>query len=77
VCNGMNIGVLLEILGHNSIKVTLDSYGAIINELMTRNVKELKEKLSPKKDKIIISEFKESNSAQRDLLNELKESSSN
>jgi superfamily I DNA/RNA helicase len=73
----MNIGVLSKILGHNSIKVTLDSYGTIIDELMIRNVKELKEKLSSKKDKIIISEFKESNSAQRDLLNELKESSSN
>jgi hypothetical protein len=66
----MNIGVLSKILGHNSIKVTLDSYGTIIDELMIRNVKELKEKLSSKKDKIIISEFKESNSAQRDLLNE-------
>ena len=43
--NGMNIGVLSKILGHNSIKVTLDSYGTIIDELMLRNVKELKEKL--------------------------------
>jgi len=75
--NGMNIGVLSKILGYNSIKVTLDSYGTIIDELMIRNVKELKEKLSSKKDKIIISEFKESNSAQRDLLNKLKKSSSN
>jgi integrase len=75
--NGMNIGVLSKILGHNSIKVTLDSYGTIIDELMFRNVKEMKEKLSSKKDKIIISEFKESSSAQRDLLNELKKSSSN
>lgn len=37
--NGINIGVLSKILGHNSIKVTLDSYGAIIDELMIRNVK--------------------------------------
>jgi hypothetical protein len=29
--------------------VTLDSYGAIIDELMLRSVKELKEKLSSKK----------------------------
>ena len=43
--NGMNIGVLSKILGHNSIKVTLDSYGAIIDELMLRSVKELKNKL--------------------------------
>jgi len=75
--NGMNIGVLSKILGHNSIKVTLDSYGTIIDELMFRNVKEPKEKLSSKKDKIIISEFKEISSAQRDLLNELKKSSRN
>jgi integrase/recombinase XerD len=40
--NGMNIGVLSKILGHNSIKVTLDSYGTIIDELMLKNVKELK-----------------------------------
>jgi len=46
--NGMNIGVLSKILGHNSIKVTLDSYGTIIDELMLSNVKELKEKLSLK-----------------------------
>jgi integrase len=46
--NGMNIGVLSKIFGHNSIKVTLDSYGTIIDELMLSNVKELKEKLSLK-----------------------------
>jgi len=45
--NGMNIGVLSRILGHNSIKVTLDSYGTIIDELMLSNVKALKEKLAP------------------------------
>jgi len=45
--NGMNIGVVSKILGHNSIKVTLDSYGAIIDELMIRSVKELKDKLTP------------------------------
>lgn len=47
--NGMNIGVLSKILGHNSIKVTLDSYGTIIDELMLRSVKEQKDKLSSKK----------------------------
>jgi integrase len=49
--NGMNIGVLSKILGHNSIKVTLDSYGTIIDELMIQNVRELKEKLSSKQEK--------------------------
>ncbi len=48
--NGMNIGVLSKILGHNSIKVTLDSYGTIIDELMLRSVKDLKSKLSTKKE---------------------------
>jgi integrase len=47
LCNGMNIGVVSKILGHNSIKVTLDSYGAIIDELMIRSVKDLKDKLTP------------------------------
>lgn len=46
--NGMNIGVLSKILGHNSIKVTLDSYGTIIDELMLRSVKDLKSKLATK-----------------------------
>ena len=48
--NGMNIGVLSKILGHNSIKVTLDSYGTIIDELMLRSVKDLKSKLTTKKE---------------------------
>lgn len=32
--NGMNIGVLSKILGHNSIKVTLDSYGTITTDAL-------------------------------------------
>jgi integrase len=32
--NGINIGVVSKILGHNSISTTLDSYGTIIDELM-------------------------------------------
>jgi integrase len=72
--NGMNIGVLSKILGHNSIKVTLDSYGTIIDELMLRNVKDLKEKLSSKKDPASIPQNSIDNSAQTDLLNEIKKS---
>jgi hypothetical protein len=45
---GLNIGVLSKILGHNSIKVTLDSYGAIIDDLMLRNVQGHKQKLLSK-----------------------------
>jgi hypothetical protein len=75
--NGMNIGVLSKILGHNSIKVTLDSYGAIIDELMLRNVKELKEKLSFKKGATPNSLLSIGNSAQEDLINEFKKSNKN
>ena len=75
--NGMNIGVLSKILGHNSIKVTLDSYGAIIDELMLRNVKELKDKLSSQKDAPVISSLQIDNSAQADLVKKAGEMSKN
>ncbi len=51
LANGMNIGVLSRILGHASIQVTLDSYATVIDELMLRNVRDLKKKLSPHKQK--------------------------
>jgi hypothetical protein len=63
--------VFSKVLGHNSIKVTLDSYGIIIEELMLRNVKELKEKLSSNKVQSINSEQKEDNNAQADILTAL------
>jgi integrase len=75
--NGMNIGVLSKILGHNSIKVTLDSYGTIIDELMLRNVKELKEKLTNKKNAQEIAHLFVDSNAQEQLLSELKKSSKN
>ena len=75
--NGMHIGVLSKILGHNSIKVTLDCYGAIIDELLLRNVKELKEKLSSKKDAPVISHLYIDSSAQEDLIREFKKSLKN
>ncbi len=46
LANGMNIGVLSKILGHASIQITLDSYATVIDELMIRNVRDLKDKLS-------------------------------
>lgn len=46
LANGVNIAVLSKILGHASIQVTLDSYATVIDELMFKNVKDLKEKLS-------------------------------
>ena len=75
--NGMNIGVLSKILGHNSIKVTLDSYGTIIDELMLRSVKELKQKLSAQKDTKQLPELSIDNDAMGDLLNEIKKSNRN
>jgi integrase len=75
--NGMNIGVLSKILGHNSIKVTLDSYGAIIDELMLRSVKELKEKLSSKKQQEDDSEKGKMPNAHNDLLFKITGSSKN
>jgi integrase len=75
--NGMNIGVLSKILGHNSIKVTLDSYGTIIDELMIRNVKELKEKLSLKKAETPDSLLPIKNSAQEHLIDEFKKLNKN
>jgi integrase len=75
--NGMNIGVLSKILGHNSIKVTLDSYGTIIDELMLRNVKELKEKLSPKKQQGSLTHNNSLSNAQEELINMAKKTSKN
>jgi integrase len=43
--NGVNIAVLSKLLGHASVQVTLQAYAEIADELMMRNIKELKEKL--------------------------------
>jgi hypothetical protein len=69
----MNIGVLSKILGHNSIKVTLDSCGTIIDELKIRNFKELKEKLLSKKNLSVKSMFSINSDAQEDLIRKSKE----
>jgi hypothetical protein len=75
--NGMNIGVVSKILGHNSIRTTLDSYRTIIDELMLRNVKELKEKLTNKKNAPEMPHLYIDSNAQEQLLAELKKSSKN
>jgi integrase len=46
LANGVNIAVLSKLLGHASIQVTLDAYASVADELMMKNVKDLKEKLS-------------------------------
>jgi hypothetical protein len=73
----MIIRVLSKILGHNTTKVTLDSYGIIIDELLLRNFKELKEKLSLKKCATPNSLLSIENSAQEDSINEFKKSINN
>jgi hypothetical protein len=55
----------------------MDSYVTIIDELMLRNVKELKEKLSLKKGATPNSLLSIENSAQEGLLNEFKKSIKN
>ena len=75
--NGMNIGVLSKILGHNSIKVTLDSYGTIIDELMLRNVKELKDKLSFSNKDFSKAINHDNDNAKKELINMAKQASKN
>jgi integrase len=75
--NGMNIGVLSKILGHNSIKVTLDSYGTIIDELMLSNVKELKAKLSAKNQHETGYEKDRLSDAHHDLLFKIDDTTNN
>jgi integrase len=53
--NGVNITVLSKILGHASVQITLDSYASVVDELMIKNVKDLKEKLNPPKERLIIA----------------------
>jgi integrase len=57
--NGVNIAVLSKILGHASVQVTLDSYATVIDELMLKNVKDLKDKLTPPQERFIITELTE------------------
>ncbi len=46
LANGVNIGILSKILGHASVQVTLDSYGAFNDQLMLQNMAMLREKLA-------------------------------
>lgn len=75
--NGVNIAVLSKLLGHASVQVTLDSYATVIDELMLNNVKNLKDKLNPPKERFIITKITESSVAHHDLVNQLKNQSSN
>jgi hypothetical protein len=73
----MKIEVVTKILGHNSIKVTLDSYGTIIDELMLLNVKELKDKLSSSKERSVKTDNQGNSNAQEELINMARKASMN
>jgi len=77
LANGVNISVLSKILGHASVQVTLDCYASVVDELLLRNVKDLKEKLSPSKAKSSNEELTESSVAQYDLVNQVRKQSKN
>jgi len=55
----------------------LDCYGAIIDELMLSNVKELKEKLTSKQERFIITEMDKPSNPHLDLLFQLNNGSKN
>lgn len=46
LANGVNIGILSKILGHASVQVTLDSYGAFHDQLMLSNVKMIRDRFT-------------------------------
>jgi integrase len=75
LANGVNIAVLSKILGHASVQVTLDSYATVIDELLLRNVKDLKSKLSGENVPFIITELdaiEKAQNAQDELMGQAK-----
>lgn len=74
LANGVNIAVLSKILGHASVQVTLDSYASVVDELLLRNVKDLKEKLNPTKERFEIKEISTSTVLHDDLVNQVNKS---
>jgi integrase len=77
LANGVNIAVLSKILGHASVQVTLDSYASVVDELLLRNVKDLKEKLNPTKERFEIKEITASSVLHDDLVNQVNKNSKN
>ena len=75
--NGVNIAVLSKILGHASVQVTLDSYASVVDELLLRNVKELKNKLDPNKSNNISSGRFTSSSMLSTLVKQIYDSGKN
>lgn len=52
LANGVNISVLSKLLGHANVQVTLDSYASVADEMLLKNVKDLKIKLNEPNDNI-------------------------
>ncbi len=71
LANGLNIGVLSKILGHASIQITLDSYATVIDSMMLKGVKDLKNKLSLTNQKQDIPDDTTMKKAQKDLVEQL------
>lgn len=67
LANDVNIGILSKILGHASVQVTLDSYGAFNDQLMLQNMAMLREKLT----KPITKQDEPINTFQQDLIKNL------
>ena len=57
--------------------MTFNSYWTIIDELILRNVKKLKEKQTPKKQQGNLTDDKSPSSAQEELMNMAKKTSKN
>lgn len=77
LANGVNIAVLSKILGHSNIQVTLDSYATVIDELLFKNVKDLKEKLSSPSDKPTPADVQTSTTALTNLVSGAKKQNMN
>lgn len=77
LANGVNIAVLSKILGHSNIQVTLDSYATVIDELLFKNVKDLKEKLSPANEKPTPANVQTTTTAHTNLVSGAKKQNMN
>ncbi|MGD0583555.1 MAG: site-specific integrase [Bacteroidales bacterium] len=75
--NGVNIAVLSKILGHASVQVTLDCYASVVDELLLKNVKDLKQKLNPTNESFDISGLLSPSVAHDDLVYQAKKQSKN
>jgi integrase len=72
LANGVNISVLSKLLGHANIQVTLDSYASVADEMMLKNVKDLKFKLNEPKVSVFNDELIPSSKVHDELVNQAR-----